>query len=154
MTDKQLNPPADVCKWYYDDSLAASWMAKHFEMQFQFSHYVAEPAEISLNWILMHMGNAAEGLQVKKRNFYIHPDSLSLLEPQDGDVCELAGDDQYFSNISGDFAEFYMEYVGYDNPIAISLNAIAELRDEKSQISKIIWRNGHPFHWPSQDKGE
>jgi hypothetical protein len=60
-------------RYYYDDPLAASWMAKHFGMRFE-TWTGGVPADIG------DLGN-----------IYIHPDSLHLLEPQDMDVMEGTG---------------------------------------------------------------
>ena len=58
----------------------------------------------------------------------IHPDSLHLLEPQDGDVIDCR---QGANNTGCGFQDY--------------LSGINEPR------GKIIQRNGKPFHWPEKE---
>jgi hypothetical protein len=84
---------------YYIDPLAAAWMAKHFGMIFV-HHYAGWLPTPFLNdgrpggaylpeWFNRGLrdypdhGKDTRGNQIK---FYIHPDSMHLLEPQEGDV--------------------------------------------------------------------
>jgi hypothetical protein len=67
-------------KWYYTDPLAAAWMAKHFGMKFTDS-LMAVNIDMSVV-----TPETADNLFEGNDKFTIHPDSLHLLEPQDGDT--------------------------------------------------------------------
>lgn len=70
-------------KYFYKDPLAAAWMAKHFGMRFQDNGYEASPYEE----LLSHYDAGGDGKTFPK--YYIHPDSLHLLEPQRGDRLDV-----------------------------------------------------------------
>lgn len=61
-------------KYFYTDSLAAAWMAKHFGMMFN---------EDGIIWNAPDDRGAKIGFCNKQ---YIHPDSLHLLEPKIDDI--------------------------------------------------------------------
>ncbi len=115
-------------KYFYTDPLAAAWMAKHFRMKFlsdttkdetpdDASDYEADTAyEADCGW-----GKA------KERKYYIHPESLHLLEPKDDDMDDNGRD--LTINEYGIFSS----YKGW-----------AHGRFD----GKIIQRNGIAFMWP------
>ena len=69
-------------RYFYTDPLAAAWMAKHFGMEFdwfsdQGNGPVAQTPE-SIAHDILYPGTGGR--------YYIHPDSLHLLEPQARDT--------------------------------------------------------------------
>lgn len=101
-------------RYYYTDPLAAAWMAKYFQMEF-----TADSP--------MHCWSTEIRLPLDE--YYIHPDSEHILEPQTGDLValDLLGDTSAMTLKLG--SNFYMEAA-------------------RSNKCKIIQRNGKAFHWP------
>lgn len=62
---------------YYNDPLAAAWMAKHHGMRFLKWKW----SDLSFQFIPSGSDKDPDSLKL-----YIHPDSLHLLEPQFGDI--------------------------------------------------------------------
>ena len=79
-------------KYYYTDVLAAAWMAKHFGMKLQKGVFGYGEGVTTYLTLLDAAGNEAW-----KYRYYIHPDSLPLLEPKEGDVviCRWGKDAAY-----------------------------------------------------------
>lgn len=82
-----------MTKYFYDDPIAAAWMAKHFGMEF-----VIEPSGDVVTW--KEFGVVSLKSWVER--FYIHPDSLHLLEPQNGD-CVIDDDGWPYKIIPDNF---------------------------------------------------
>lgn len=119
--------------YYYDDPLEAAWMAKHFEMRFNFTE----------------MRNAYPGFKEKRQRsnvrswkviteqgkhsdrFYLTVSSLHLLEPIACDLCE------YQDDFPGSYTYEVID------PICES--------DAPPYFTRIIMRNGIPFMWPKQE---
>ncbi len=98
--------------YYYDDPLAAAWMAKHFLMSFNV------PCNAFRGW--------ATEIQLPTDRYYIHPDCVPMLEPQEDDVIQWR---------SG-YVQLYDQTVSryeFDNA-----------------GGKIIQRDGKPFFWPNE----
>jgi len=96
-------------KHFYTDSLAASWMKKYHGVESQ----------------MAYRGKASE-----QTVYYIHPDSLPLLEPQDLDII-------YRTN---GFCQTVGVHIGFPKA--------------KAQIEAggcIIMRNGDAFMWPETE---
>lgn len=110
-------------RWYYDDALAAAWMAKHFEMKFE-APDDGPPLDLLGVILCADMG---------MERFDIHPDSLYLLEPQDGDLVSI-NDGESAALIKGD---------GF-------LETFKAMRPQFYKSETIIQRNGIPFMWPQQ----
>lgn len=72
-----------MARYYYDDPLAAAFMAKHFGMRF--CNDVAIDAKCFENMGTLLSMAMDEKVTIHAR-FHIHPDSLRLLEPMVGDV--------------------------------------------------------------------
>lgn len=123
-------------KYYYDDPLAAAWMAKHFRIQFEEGRYY-------------------EGIGVKitttvAGKFYIHPDSIELLEPQEGDLIIIDRDYTrgfYPSLVKGVLKE------GDDLFLVEDLDGeeLSECYISFDSIKEIIQRNSIPFMWPKEE---
>lgn len=73
-------------RYYYEDPLAATWMAKHFGMKFEGYDEIEidmgeilsaalKPHDVRINYIVPSI-------------FIIRLDSLHLLEPQEGDLVD------------------------------------------------------------------
>ena len=86
-------------RYYYTDPLAAAWMAKHYGMMFGIRHYEkiiwdCEAQGMSGDWLPIKdweriAADAADGNA--QPAYYIHPDSLHLLEPRVCDFTMLGG---------------------------------------------------------------
>jgi hypothetical protein len=111
-------------RYFYDDPLAAAWMAKHFGMLIT----IENDAFIFNDWEDLLDVNVTE---CYRGNYYIHPDSLSGLDPQAGDLYLLDEDDE--------------------GAIVITLGAQLIEKWEQRPIGKIIQRNGLAFHWPKEE---
>lgn len=127
-----------MTRYYYTDPLAAAWMAKHFGFT-----YVAPDGEPAMGiegvWLCAELGLT---------RFYIHPDSVGLLEPREGDVIDMRPDG---------FCHIFLpdnDYDGLDTQhgdIAEHFTSNATMKGDVPMIEtdwKIIQRNGIPFHWP------
>lgn len=128
-------------RYFYKDPLAAAWMMKHFGVTYYVPdvHGFASVTEI-------------EDLQLQAldKKFYIHPDSLHLLEPQVGDAIEPS------SSVMGIYK------IGNAIMVDRTINAIPHIAymDLKTVMSiekkwgknKIIQRNGIPFMWPESEE--
>jgi hypothetical protein len=117
-------------RWFYRDPLEVAWMAKHHGIAFHAEScdepMRAPPEELAL-WI--------DSL------IFIHPESLPLLDPQNGDVVEFAGE---FDNVY-DAARLQKYGKKYK---ARPRNMVAG----EHHFCKIIQRNGLAFHWPESEE--
>lgn len=112
--------------YYYTDLLAAAWMAKHFGMAFSDSSFTGTR---SLD---------LEGLYMENAPFYIHHDSLHLLEPKAGDLIRI-GDPGIDPDICAATVFDSGEYL-YVNDMGESYKITPQ--------QTIIQRDGKPFFWP------
>lgn len=126
-------------RYYYKDALAAAWMAKHFGMKFGLENC----GKIEWNCIgtldspwtpLEDWKDIIDPISAHEK-LYIHPDSLHLLEPQDGDYAE---------NRAGNLCSL-------GGGAEIEVGEEREVRRRKNGY-KIIQRNGVPFHWPEVEE--
>lgn len=115
-------------KYYYTDALASAWMAKHFGMKFVGYGRLDLKHEIPL------AAHFAGGLLPDDAKFYIHPDSLHLLEPHIGDVCR--------TNKKLD--------TGFDDVILIEDKSELNVYNDVDGF-RIIQRNGLSFMWPEHE---
>lgn len=108
-------------RYFYTDPLAANWMMKHFGMRMQ--HLASDgvkyqdvtwPDEWFVHW---------------HSKMYIHPDSLHILEPQNGDIGINS------INSPGEF-----EIDGFRDRESIDVGEC-----------KIILRNNISFMWPESE---
>lgn len=72
-------------RYFYTDPLAATWMAKHYGMRFRYNN--GDVFQDSGEWFTLPM-------EMPSYLFFIHPDSLHLLEPQVGDVLRKGATDK------------------------------------------------------------
>jgi hypothetical protein len=101
-------------RYYYDDPLAAAWMADKFGMVFRHYTYLVT------GFCNIYDGDPAPFGTV----FYIHPDSLDLLEPMVGDLMR------------GSNNKAAMYYMGDTQP---------------KPTAHIVQRNGLAFMWPREE---
>jgi hypothetical protein len=140
-TTRQVN---EKPRFFYTDPLAAAWMAKTYGMQFSRSKGEGVYAHRTLcDWDWNHNTH-------KPARFYIHPDSLTLLNPQVGDIVSVGslalaadGSGQAWLDQNGPYGvwiEFEGGFFGIDDT-ALTWNP----------ASKIIQRDGKPFFWPLRE---
>ena len=128
---------------YYTDPLAAMWMTKHFGVQVTRTHChrgdgkFGESIQPVPIWILARDVERQVSGNVR---YYVHPDSLCLLEPKQWDIGQrlqgvpvvICTQDEYQEfrahNIGGN-------YVPFGDPLM-------------DNYFRIIQRNGLAFHWP------
>lgn len=123
-------------KRYYNDPLAAAWMAKHFGMRFTVDKDNEHPYfSGGFIGIMMSDGNRTLGSRPHHPDelLYIHPDSLHLLDHNAGDVCECMIIDSKGSYNDMIFRPFVFEQI-----------------PDKS-FNRIIQRNGIAFMWPEKE---
>lgn len=75
-------------RYYYADPLAAAWMAKHHEMKFEHL-WMFDRSPFGCELAFSGNVNIQAGSDNSHVKFYIHPDSLHLLEPRKGDLVDL-----------------------------------------------------------------
>lgn len=117
-----------MTRYYYDCPIKAAYMAKYFNVTFAGSDglertYLGMADEI----IPSHLPEIATPI-------YIHPDSLHILEPQEGDIYV-----DYWSDRSPEYYTPLKEKP--DN----------SLEPPNWVGYKIIQRNGKPFMWPESE---
>lgn len=110
-----------MTRYFYTCPLMASYMAKHFGMIFQQFNLRGDKTTIC-EFVCVSISDTGV--------FYIHPDSVKLLEPQEGDLF-LA--DHHQCSDCGTEMFFYTDDYG------------------KDAVKKIIQRNGIAFMWPNQE---
>lgn len=112
---------------FYTDALAAAWMAKHFGMQFVYANENS----------ICTAETVRDDCQLPEYDgvHYIHHDSVHLLEPRIGDLCDC------------DYGCIDYAVAGINNPISL----FVFYYDYEQKPTKIIQRNGIPFMWPEQD---
>lgn len=116
---------------YYDCPLKAAYMVKHHGMRFQ----VDDGG--TLNTIVVGMEHLTQSVSGR---FYIHPNSLHLLEPQAGDI--------YISQ------DTVCQIKELDRGIITEITVEWECRDRypaNKFDGKIIFRSGKAFHWPESE---
>ncbi|MCE9567638.1 MAG: hypothetical protein K8U57_37025 [Planctomycetes bacterium] len=122
-------------RYFYTDPLAAAWMAKHFGMEFITKDGLITRCVLPL----------VDGLKTGDC-YYIHPGSLHLLEPKNGDLCRTSG----FERI-GNSGSQYNEYDFTDVAFDFGYGPIIERDGCGYSPTEIIQRDGKPFHWPQQE---
>lgn len=118
-----------MTRYFYRDPLAAAWMEKNHSMKFTFKGYASWNDGIKVS-IVCGETNDYESIitYATDGKYYIHPDSLHLLEPQAGDMD---------SNGSRFYENYWLNDAGtYDH----------------SPSCKIIQRNGIAFMWPEREE--
>lgn len=127
---------------YYTCPLQAAYMNKEFGVKYGIKHYGKIVWDctgdiMSDDWHPIQEVDEIIGDVRMHDEYYIHPDSMSVLEPQQGDVfCTI-------------------------RPDAVSVEVVmSDIRAEefkhliKTQGAKIIQRDNKPFFWPKFEEQE
>jgi hypothetical protein len=116
-----------MTRYFYTDELASAWMAKHFGMRFT----SGPPDEYELTRSYPAMWEENDGLNRSEynRRFYIHPNSLDLLKPQNGDRLLWRG----YGRTEWKYEEAHAQTT------------------MKGWEFLILQRNGTPFIWPERE---
>jgi hypothetical protein len=119
-------------RYYYADPLAAAWMQKKFGMRFVRDFLAPDNSgdtkEIGFDGPVTCI---FEG-----QKYYIHPDSLPLLEPCEGDLVE-------HYDFSGCYKDPYFFKTETFKNFGIDVTEYF-----RNNSGKIIQRDGKPFFWP------
>lgn len=134
-----------MAKYYYTDPLAAAWMAKHFGMKIYWISNGYEIQDYGWESIIPMDYDCVDGRRSEDK-YYIHPDSLHLLEPETGDVYEV--DQSEVRYIDRDGVE---RITKKSSPYADFMRVPSSGRTN-GVFLRIIQRNGIPFHWPKCDE--
>jgi hypothetical protein len=141
-----------MTRYFYRDSLAAAWMAKHFGMRLRPDCYEERALPVGED-VTRFTHHAFRG------RYYTHVDSIHLLDPQDGDAVEFdrwhwerqrhddlkdASPQPHFAlvKIDGDWKHIFSAGIGWDR---------VRVGERFSLPFKIIQRRGIAFHWPESD---
>ncbi len=111
-----------MTKYYYDDPLAAAYMAREFSVVYHYSHRTYNWSDI--NWLL---------LIENQEEFIIHPDSLHIFDPKEGDLVNFITKIGYVDHCGQIAQNEWNEVVCYNI---------------KTDDYKIIQRDGKSFFWP------
>lgn len=119
-----------MLRYYYDCPLKAAYMAKYFGMKFE-GGYTAQFLAL----------DAASQIRDKNERdyYYIHPDSLHLLEPRDDDI--------------GCREIVYEDGERWRNPAQYNEELKKWEADEGLDMGecKTLQRDGKSFMWPEQE---
>lgn len=131
-----------MTRYYYTDPLAAAWMAKQYGMQF-------EPREKSWNkiehWtsLIAELEDCHSIEEDRARGkYYIHPDSLPLLEPNIGDLVIFLN--ARTTHIVSDVCSFASGYK--------TISVQDKDNNFYPEELKIIQRNNIAFIWPEREE--
>jgi hypothetical protein len=122
-------------RYFYADPLAAAWMARHFGMRFL--HHpsgVLEEVEV--------MGRTCNYVRVPLwPKFHLHPDSLPVLEPREGDVVSKS------PVVYGAAAVIVSQIWTHESGQKWIVFSDG-WQSEFPGITSILKRDGILFHWP------
>lgn len=126
--------------YYYTDPLAAAWMAKYFgiRLDYECSNMIMQNAAAQV-YMALDVSQGGKG------KFYIHPDSLGILEPQEGDLVQGDRDAKF---IGKDDIEYIADSAWAFLVVIDSLPIDGEISIEGAKKCKIIQRQGISFMWP------
>lgn len=116
-------------RYFYTDPLAAAWMAKHHGMRFDLPRQSGGSPWDLLIEVCVHRETGAIDGGSALPPIYIHPDSLRLLEPIDGDVIDCR---DCANNVGCGFQDY-----------------ISKVNEPLGQM---ILRDGKPFFWPESEE--
>jgi hypothetical protein len=144
--------------YFYTDPLAAAWMAKHFGMVLGHGYktdiaYSDTPEECE-EFILLDY----TGIDTPFTRWWVHPDSLHLLEPQIGDLIHVwreihaNGGMEGYDQTWGLVAEQRDQWSWTPEKVKGWLNTYYNDEVMKNvRKATIIQRNDTPFMWPQFD---
>lgn len=132
-------------RYYYNDSLAAAWMAKHFGMRFEDTCEGKEQGRIGYNagrYIFAECDDLFDHAENRLINLYLHPDSLPLLVPKVGDVIQRFEEEFIYYGLQTVVDDATAHKYCYESSAHIN-----SFKSDQTGF-RIIQRNGKPFHWP------
>lgn len=129
-------------RYFYRDPLAAAWMVKHFGMKIIDSGINVFTTDGGIDWFsidtLVELEVHPDADKCTDGKFYIHPESLHILEPLVGDVGDTP--EEGYCIFFEQEGELWVDFFGQ------SRFPWAEYKDMVTL--SIIQRNGQPFIWP------
>ena len=137
--------------FYYTSQNAAAWMAETFGMKIALRDDHA-PDKLVLGEDGQVVNYAQEIMDCKRDGwcdkFYVHPDSLHLLEPQYGDIITL---NEIQSDYNGYDYKPDILYRTYEDGLygTDSYCCTKDVQQERSM--KILRRDFKSFHWPESE---
>lgn len=118
-------------RYFYRDPLEAAYMAKHFGMEFQ------RGDQCVVGW--------SDFVELEycrwDAPFYIHPESLHLLDPQVRDLCQFKCGNNHVN---------WARIANIALNISFSVYPTGARRFDK--FLRIIQRDGQPFFWPESEE--
>lgn len=134
-------------KYYYTDHLAAQWMDSKFGMKFQEFISVMRDGKFSDEMRDIFSAHCVDFIPSMGR-YYIHPDSLHLLEPKVGDFVHF---DSLRNPPDKIYAMTETNYwrAGKDKSPKLGGKGVTRKR---FQVTSILQRNGIPFMWPDVEE--
>lgn len=133
---------SDLTTRYYDDPLAAAYMAREFGVKYQYwceddkEFYNIELRPFSANYDEFYP--EGDDYQLNEDKYYIHPDSYHILQPHNGDAgSDAKGFPLYYSDYFK-VDDFYWHY---------SMGATGV-------VEKIIQRDDKQFFEPKQEQSQ
>jgi hypothetical protein len=131
-------------RYFYADVVKVLFMAKHFGMTFEYSAVSDEhPDVVTVSYTIptkvtvRKFKNNAD--LNRQERIYIHPESLPLLEPREGDIgLDAEGDPHIYLKERKQPPRWHL-YTTYDHR-AYAPSAI-----------QIIQRDGKAFFWPEKE---
>lgn len=115
-----------MTRYFYTDPLAAAWMAKHFRVNFRNGDHemlVLAVSDGEVTWFVRHSNPP---LRYIEEEYYIHPDSLHLLNPQVEDII-------------------------FNDTSLMGCSQVGICKGSMENGFRIIQRDGKPFFWPESE---
>jgi len=143
-----------MTRYYYTDALEAAYMAKHHGVKLQVDKMKAciasgEPPYYPDDFLPLDVCNALVDCirklhwEREEQRFYIHPDSVHLLEPQEGDLLAYQHDDIEDVCWVGLHSQTY--------ELVVQIDSLSWMSPIELHQTKVIQRNNKPFFWPEHD---
>ena len=128
MTESNSGASPKSPRYFYTDPLAGAWMAEHFGMRFKLWTW---------NNLAFQFLPDRVGIEHDTSKLHIHPDSVHLMEPKEGDLV-------YHRGMYGRF-----DHCGQ---ICVESEAVETIcYSLHSDDFRIIQRNGIAFHCPESE---
>lgn len=133
-------------RFFYTDPLAAAWMATHFGMDIRLEDPEGQGfLEATLILGLREWRDAIAACADLK--FFIHPDSLHLLEPGAGDLFRFGTHGPIFKCIP-DLDDRGAKLGNIPTPPQWEVSCA---REKNGGRIRVLQRNGIPFMWPESE---
>jgi hypothetical protein len=129
-----------IKRFFYSDSRAAAHMAKHFGMAFDVNDFDGVMFRKWGDWQAFLTGNFHH-FQKGPAKWYIHPESLSLLEPREDDYVCIASE--------GLVGRVFLDLQGTLRVIPVNENGVGRLLERPDLL--VTQRNGIAVLWPQSE---